>query len=1055
MPHELDALSTLVSRKVHMLSSLDRSVTMALAAALTLLAASTPALAQSTGSATCATAPSITGTGAFNFNNQNAPEGTWDANACFMERSIWFRWTAPQTGTAVFSTCGQSDMDTTIAVYPDTCGSSKIACNDNAACGIGSTVTWSAVAGTQYLLRIGQPNGYWIGWYGTFTLAYDNPPQNNDTCQFATTIPGDGLYTYNTAAATSSPTDPASCDLIGKDVWFTYTPTATGTATFSTCGLSPFSGMRMAVYTGANACSSSTPYTDCTSQDIYCETGAVSLIFNVAAGQTYKVRIGSDRAQTTGSGQFRVTFTPQVTNDECQTATPISGTGWFPYTNASATGTPIPSDPSNYCDKDVWFRWTAQHTGPAYVTTCGRADINAFLAVFPDGCPTGEPLDANDDDPSCGTGARVDFRAVAGQSYIIRLGSVWGWTYTTSGQFFIDNKVQGPSGGETITVTMTGDLVDFEGFQQVADLPGPDGELSFREAVTAVNNTPGGQTINFAIDPMFWTYPMGPQGGRAQIIVDFYPFIITDHGTIIDGASQTAAFGDTDPSGPDVGFFGWQAENVAALYINADNCEVRNINQAAMCGYSMKVTGDNLRVVDSIFTGSLIGNIMLEGASNAVIGEPGHPNRLGGYNHGVSIDGGANNKVQNNVISGGFNGIIVGGGAANTLIGGPTDAERNIVLSVGRYVTEGFPTGTYINIGTSTGTIVQNNTVGLAVDGFNRQTGPGTTGIGLSNAVGAQVLNNTIAGIRVQGQNHYANQVFGTGLRLSGASDGAVLQGNAVGTDLFRVTQYPCLEGVFLGATYTSGPVPRFGGLEPGQGNLVAYSSLTGVQVGGSRSITISGNSIFENGLLGLDLRTDPLIYGVSLGVTANDSLDADTGANALQNFPTLSDANSDGAFILIAGTLHSNPSDTFRIEFFGNDACDPSGHGEGQRLLGSTDVSTDGNGNAPFAARLPLSTSPGSVVTATATRLSTGDTSEFSACATVGNGSTQLCGTADFNGDSDFGTDQDIEAFFACLAGNCCPTCYLGGADFNADGDFGTDQDIESFFRVLAGGPC
>jgi len=64
-------------------------------------------------------------------------------------------------------------------------------------------------------------------------------------------------------------------------------------------------------------------------------------------------------------------------------------------------------------------------------------------------------------------------------------------------------------------------------------------------------------------------------------------------------------------------------------------------------------------------------------------------------------------------------------------------------------------------------------------------------------------------------------------------------------------------------------------------------------------------------------------------------------------------------------------------------------------------------------------------------------------------------CGTSDFNGDGDFGTDQDIEAFFACLAGNCCAACFEGGSDFNQDGDFGTDQDIESFFRVLGGGPC
>jgi glucose/arabinose dehydrogenase len=64
-------------------------------------------------------------------------------------------------------------------------------------------------------------------------------------------------------------------------------------------------------------------------------------------------------------------------------------------------------------------------------------------------------------------------------------------------------------------------------------------------------------------------------------------------------------------------------------------------------------------------------------------------------------------------------------------------------------------------------------------------------------------------------------------------------------------------------------------------------------------------------------------------------------------------------------------------------------------------------------------------------------------------------CGSADFNGDGDIGTDADIEAFFACLAGSCCPTCDPRGSDFNGDGDFGTDADIEAFFNVLAGRPC
>jgi hypothetical protein len=66
--------------------------------------------------------------------------------------------------------------------------------------------------------------------------------------------------------------------------------------------------------------------------------------------------------------------------------------------------------------------------------------------------------------------------------------------------------------------------------------------------------------------------------------------------------------------------------------------------------------------------------------------------------------------------------------------------------------------------------------------------------------------------------------------------------------------------------------------------------------------------------------------------------------------------------------------------------------------------------------------------------------------------GSGEPC-RADFNNDGDVGTDQDIEDFFQCVAGNCCPTC--GSADFNGDGDVGTDADIEAFFRVLAGGAC
>jgi len=64
-------------------------------------------------------------------------------------------------------------------------------------------------------------------------------------------------------------------------------------------------------------------------------------------------------------------------------------------------------------------------------------------------------------------------------------------------------------------------------------------------------------------------------------------------------------------------------------------------------------------------------------------------------------------------------------------------------------------------------------------------------------------------------------------------------------------------------------------------------------------------------------------------------------------------------------------------------------------------------------------------------------------------------CGSVDFDGDGDEGTDSDIEAFFAAIGGGECATGTCGSIDFDGDGDEGTDSDIEAFFRVIGGGSC
>jgi hypothetical protein len=51
-------------------------------------------------------------------------------------------------------------------------------------------------------------------------------------------------------------------------------------------------------------------------------------------------------------------------------------------------------------------------------------------------------------------------------------------------------------------------------------------------------------------------------------------------------------------------------------------------------------------------------------------------------------------------------------------------------------------------------------------------------------------------------------------------------------------------------------------------------------------------------------------------------------------------------------------------------------------------------------------------------------------------------------------GTGNTVRTVTNVPATNVCPPP-CGTSDFNGDGDFGTDQDIEAFFRVLAGGNC
>ena len=86
---------------------------------------------------------------------------------------------------------------------------------------------------------------------------------------------------------------------------------------------------------------------------------------------------------------------------------------------------------------------------------------------------------------------------------------------------------------------------------------------------------------------------------------------------------------------------------------------------------------------------------------------------------------------------------------------------------------------------------------------------------------------------------------------------------------------------------------------------------------------------------------------------------------------------------VTVTGSLNSEPSADYRIEFFSNSACDPAGTGEGERFIGVAEVTTDNLGNASFVPTIPVVVVVGSFITAIATA-SDGSTSELSQCVVV-----------------------------------------------------------------------
>jgi hypothetical protein len=524
----------------------------------------------------------------------------------------------------------------------------------------------------------------------------------------------------------------------------------------------------------------------------------------------------------------------------------------------------------------------------------------------------------------------------------------------------------------TFTVTSTGDA----------------GPGTLRQAILDANAAGGADTIEFDI-----------AGAGLHTIVPATPLPQITGPVTIDGYTQTGAL--TNTNGPDLGTnaqlmieidgtnTGEADTTDAILHFmpTADGSAVRGLvlNRAKANG--ILVEGTDGLVIDGNFIGTdpagaaalpnlFAGILVHTGAAHVTIGglTPAARNLVSGNLYGILFgqgggagSGGTNHLVQGNLIGtdatggnaipGQDRGIETLGTTSDILIGGTTAASRNVFSGNINY-------GIRFRAGNGTNNVAQGNYVG-------------------TNPAGDAPVPNAHYGISVEapdvviggtgeGEGNLSSGNGQVGINVF-STTGAVIQGNRVGTDATGTFAIPNgTDGVVIAANSST-----VGGIAAGEGNTIAYNLGAGVEVQGlTGTLTgnpIRGNSIYQNGGIGIDLSGD--------GPTANDPLDVDGGPNGRQNYPIINSAVPNApSGTQVQGTLDSAASTAYILDFYASPACEarPQDFTEGLLYLGSANVVTDAAGHVAFDVALDFTIEVGQPVTVTATDPN-GHTSELS----------------------------------------------------------------------------
>lgn len=369
--------------------------------------------------------------------------------------------------------------------------------------------------------------------------------------------------------------------------------------------------------------------------------------------------------------------------------------------------------------------------------------------------------------------------------------------------------------------------------------------------------------------------------------------------------------------------------------------------------------GGNTAADRNIISGNTWNGIIISSSST----DQAHDNLIIGNYIGTNKAGTA--AIKNN------DGVAIVGGAHDNIVGLPEPGKGNLLSGNNGSGVVIWDTG-------SSNNRVQNNLVGTNWNGTTAIAN-GWSGAAMLNGASGNLIGGAGShqGNVLSGNTNYGVAMGGIGADNNVSHHNTVL-GNRIGTD---ISGFPLANGWANVVLYDGAHHNQIGGIASGAGNLIANSPHEGIWIGGANAgvpgvgNTLRGNFIVGSVWLGIDLSG-----GTQIGwnVTQNDADagDGDTGPNNLQNYPVLTSATFAGNTTTIAGTLNSTANTQFAVDFYRVETAHASGYGSGTQYLGSTTVTTNGSGDASFSYAAPNS---GTAFTATATNLTTGDTSEFS----------------------------------------------------------------------------